>query len=114
MDASAGQFGHVDEFPENGLKEIELNGETLLLVKTADGIRALSGHCPHNGAPLKKGVRAGDKIICPWHKAAFSLESGKCLAPPAIDDLQRYAVELRDGMIHVLSLIHISEPTRPY
>lgn len=104
MDASAGQFGPIDEFPENGLKEIELNGETLLLAKTADGIRALSGHCPHNGAPLKKGVRAGDKIICPWHKAAFSLGSGKCLAPPVIDDLQRYAVEVRDGLIHVQAL----------
>ncbi|WP_368669959.1 nitrite reductase (NAD(P)H) small subunit, partial [Beijerinckia sp. L45] len=38
-------------------------------------------------------------VRCPWHKAAFSLSTGKCVEPPAVDDLPRFAVRVVDGRV---------------
>ena len=81
------------------LKSVEIDGEPILLARFGETVCAVGGICPHAGAPLAEGVLDGEQVICPWHKAAFSLKSGRCTEPPAVDDLARYDVELRDGKV---------------
>jgi NADPH-dependent 2,4-dienoyl-CoA reductase/sulfur reductase-like enzyme/nitrite reductase/ring-hydroxylating ferredoxin subunit len=92
-------LGRVDDFPASGLREVEVDGQTILLVKRGDEVSAIQGICPHAGASLAAGVLDGERVICPWHKAAFSVRTGACVAPPAVDDLKAFDIEIVDGDI---------------
>ncbi len=82
-----------------GMKQVEVDGEKILLVRDGDAVHAVGAVCPHAGGPLAEGVRNGDRIVCPWHKAAFCIRTGAVLDPPALDALQRYDVRLDVGRI---------------
>ncbi|AOE63214.1 FAD-dependent oxidoreductase [Pseudomonas corrugata] len=90
----------TDVREDRGL-EVKINETTLLLLRAGDQIRAFQGKCPHAGAPLAKGAVCHGRLICPWHKAAFRAEDGALCEPPALDSLERYHVEVRDGDIWV-------------
>ncbi|HTJ92768.1 MAG TPA: FAD-dependent oxidoreductase [Pararobbsia sp.] len=81
--------------------------EAIVLIRIRDRVVALSATCPHAGAPLEEGAICHGRLVCPWHKATFDLESGALLEPPALEGLRRFPVEIRDDMIHVG---HASEP----
>lgn len=81
--------------------EIEVGGETVILVRDGDTVRAFEGKCPHAGAPLAKGAVCNGQIVCPWHKAVFSVHDGALLEPPALDGLASYRTEIRDGAVFV-------------
>ncbi len=83
--------------PKNDLKDGELRavsvGETELVLARAEGhVTAFQAHCPHNGAPLAKGVLSGSRLVCPWHHACFSAQTGDLLEPPALDALVRFEI----------------------
>ncbi len=82
-----------------GMQQVEMDGETILLVRDGDTVHAVGAVCPHAGGPLAQGVRNGDRIVCPWHKAAFCVRTGAVLDPPALDALPRYDVRLDAGRI---------------
>jgi NADPH-dependent 2,4-dienoyl-CoA reductase/sulfur reductase-like enzyme/nitrite reductase/ring-hydroxylating ferredoxin subunit len=92
-------LGRVSDFPPSGLRAVEVAGEKVLLVRRGDEVTAIAAMCPHAGAPLAEGVLHGNSVICPWHKAAFEAGSGKCLEPPAVDDLPSYKLDIIDGDI---------------
>jgi NADPH-dependent 2,4-dienoyl-CoA reductase/sulfur reductase-like enzyme/nitrite reductase/ring-hydroxylating ferredoxin subunit len=87
-------LGGVDDFPASGLRDVEVAGRKILLAKHGDQISAIGGTCPH-----AEGVLDGDVVICPWHKAAFSVSRGKCVEPPAVDDVPSYDIEIVGGKI---------------
>jgi NADPH-dependent 2,4-dienoyl-CoA reductase/sulfur reductase-like enzyme/nitrite reductase/ring-hydroxylating ferredoxin subunit len=83
------------------MKAVELDKTSILLVRRGDSVTAIGGTCPHAGGPLAEGVLDGGSVICPWHKAAFCVQTGRRLEPPAVDDVPRFDVEIRDGGIFV-------------
>lgn len=109
MPNSARSVARLADLPDGALKQVEVDGTKILLVRRGDAVFALEGTCPHAGGPLADGVLAGDRIICPWHKAAFCVTTGACVEPPAVDDLKHYPVGLRDGEI----LVTLEEPVHP-
>jgi nitrite reductase/ring-hydroxylating ferredoxin subunit len=52
------------------------DADTILVAKFNGKMYAVGNTCPHLGAPLSSGLFFGDKIICPWHGAAFNVVSG--------------------------------------
>jgi NADPH-dependent 2,4-dienoyl-CoA reductase/sulfur reductase-like enzyme/nitrite reductase/ring-hydroxylating ferredoxin subunit len=106
-------LGRTDDFPASGLRAVEVGEEKILLIRRARDITAIAGTCPHAGAPLAEGVLAGGSVICPWHKAAFSAGSGKCLEPPAVDDLPAYELEIIDGDIFLAGARPAAPKTAP-
>ena len=97
------------DLPDGTMRGVELDGAGILLVRRGEDVHAFQGTCPHAGAPLAEGVLVGDRVICPWHKAAFCVTSGACLDPPAVDDLKRLPVGIRNGEI----LVAPEEPVHP-
>jgi len=89
----------LEDIKPGGLRQIEVAGEKILLVRDGDTVHAVGAVCPHAGAPLAQGVRHRDRIVCPWHKAAFCIRTGAVLDPPALDALQHYDVRLDAGRI---------------
>lgn len=92
-------IAQLADLPPGTMKGVEVDGSQILLVRLGDEILALDGICPHAGAPLAEGVLDGDRVICPWHKAAFCVRRGTVLEPPALDDLRRVPILIRDGAI---------------
>ena len=95
------QVARVADVREDRGLEVNLNDTPILLLRSGDQVRAFQGKCPHAGAPLAKGAVCHGRLICPWHKAAFRAEDGALCEPPALDSLERYHVEVRDGNVWV-------------
>ncbi len=89
----------LDEIPLAGAHRVDANGEAVLLFRSGETVSAIGATCPHAGAPLEQGVRHGDRLVCPWHKATFCVRSGVLLEPPAVDPLPCYDVLVADGRV---------------
>ena len=87
---------------EGEMKEVQMDGHKLLLVREGGELRALGAHCTHYGAPLIKGAfDGGGTVRCPWHGACFNTETGDIEDFPGLDSLACHKVEERDGNIVV-------------
>lgn len=92
--------GSLDEIPENGMAEYYINGLCVLLCRSGDAVRAVSGICPHRGAQLGQGVLQGMSVVCPWHEWEFDAETGCGITNP-VSTLSSYAVTIKNGQIVV-------------
>lgn len=76
-----------------------VDGKPVVVIRTPDSVHALGGSCTHYGGPLAEGLCASGQIRCPWHHAAFDLETGEAVGAPALDPVPVYRVEERDGRV---------------
>jgi NADPH-dependent 2,4-dienoyl-CoA reductase/sulfur reductase-like enzyme/nitrite reductase/ring-hydroxylating ferredoxin subunit len=101
----------LTDLGDGQIHPLEVEGTQILLFREGETVHAVGATCPHAGAQLAEGVRHGNRIICPWHKATFCLRTGRLLEPPAVDDLARYAVKREGDRVHVT--LPAEQPTRP-
>ena len=80
---------------------VQAGSEEVILIRQGDLVHAYQAHCPHEGAPLDEGALCGGLLVCPWHKAAFAVDEGAVCEPPALADLRRYPVQVKNGEILV-------------
>lgn len=80
---------------------VKIEDTDILLLRVGNEARAFQAQCPHAGAPLAEGAVCQGRLVCPWHKASFAVDDGSLCEPPALDALQRYPVEVRDGEVLV-------------
>lgn len=85
-------------------------GEAVLLARQGDEIFAVAANCTHYGGPLAEGLFVGKTVRCPWHHACFDLRTGAAVRAPALNDLQCWTVERRDGKIIVGEKRQTSRP----
>jgi nitrite reductase/ring-hydroxylating ferredoxin subunit len=83
------------------LTPVDNDGTKILLLRHGDQVRAFAATCPHADAPLEQGVLCNGRIICPWHKATFSVADGGLVEPPALQSLETYEVEIQTGDIWI-------------
>ena len=84
--------------------------EPVLLVRRSGDLLAVAAVCTHYGGPLAEGLLVGDTVRCPWHHACFSLRTGAAVRPPALNGLQRWRVEQREGMAFVREELPAPKP----
>ncbi|MGZ9706097.1 FAD-dependent oxidoreductase [Pseudomonas sp. GNP013] len=99
--------------PENRAVRVQTAAHPLLLVRIGDQVRAFQADCPHAGAPLEDGVICNGHLICPWHKAAFAVDSGAVMEPPALVGLRQYPVQVHAGVVSVGDQPIAAEPPAP-
>jgi NADPH-dependent 2,4-dienoyl-CoA reductase/sulfur reductase-like enzyme/nitrite reductase/ring-hydroxylating ferredoxin subunit len=73
----------------------------VVLVQTQDGPRAVGAACTHYGGPLGEGLCVAAEIRCPWHHAAFDLDTGEAVGAPALNPIPTYDIGVREGRIYV-------------
>ena len=80
--------------------EAELDGETILVFRTADGYRGTEPLCPHQQVPLKTAVLMnGDTMIrCSRHHFIFRLDGGAGVNCTGMT-LKTYEIRLVDGRL---------------
>jgi cytochrome P450/nitrite reductase/ring-hydroxylating ferredoxin subunit len=81
------RVARVDDVRGAGPHAVAAGEVDVVLVRTASGLRAYEGRCPHRGALLGEGELDGGALVCRNHRWRFDLETGKreggpeCLAP---------------------------------
>eukprot|EP01116_Phalansterium_solitarium_P023755 TRINITY_DN8490_c0_g1_i2.p1 TRINITY_DN8490_c0_g1~~TRINITY_DN8490_c0_g1_i2.p1 ORF type:complete len:547 (-),score=191.49 TRINITY_DN8490_c0_g1_i2:440-2035(-) len=107
-------IGHVDDFTEGQMKEVEIGENKALIIKQAGKLYATSTKCTHFGAPLKNGVLSDGRIRCQWHGACFSIATGDIEDFPGLDSLQSHQLDVdAQGVVTLTaSAKALSEPRR--
>jgi NADPH-dependent 2,4-dienoyl-CoA reductase/sulfur reductase-like enzyme/nitrite reductase/ring-hydroxylating ferredoxin subunit len=90
------KIGRLSEFRDGTITKVTTVGDGIVIVRDGTSVHAFAANCPHAGAPLEEGAVCDHRLICPWHKSAFSLQDGTVVEPPALDRLARHAIEI-DG-----------------
>jgi nitrite reductase/ring-hydroxylating ferredoxin subunit len=90
----------LDDIPLDSPYEAQFEGQTIILCRSGEEVRAMEGICPHRGAQLSQGRLVGNVLVCPWHDWAFDVTTGHGLSNP-MSRLCRYEVEVRDGDVFV-------------
>jgi len=82
------------------LEKVKINGKGICLVGYEGNVYALSSTCPHAGADLSGGWCKNGKLICPFHRYAYDIHTGKG-DPGQNDYINTYPVEVREDGIYV-------------
>jgi NADPH-dependent 2,4-dienoyl-CoA reductase/sulfur reductase-like enzyme/nitrite reductase/ring-hydroxylating ferredoxin subunit len=90
------------ELKDGEMKTFEVEGGQVLLVNSRGNFYAIGAKCTHYGAPLEQGALSEDRIVCPWHHAAFDFKTGLMKEPPALDHLATFKVKIENGKVIVV------------
>lgn len=79
----------------------EIDGRSIVICRTRDGVLALDNICTHAYARLNEGRLRKTRLVCPLHGAVFDTADGRALKGPATLPLAVHPVRLVEGMIEV-------------
>ena len=89
----------VEEIPEEGVKEVDFFGRSVLVYRVDGKPRAIANVCLHLGGPLecKKG-----KFVCAWHGAQYEYADGRLIDGPAPKNSRLMVLPTRiiDGVLN--------------
>jgi nitrite reductase/ring-hydroxylating ferredoxin subunit len=91
----------TSELPPGTMKEVEIEGQTVLLVNVDGHYYAVEAACTHRGGPLVEGELKGDIVTCPWHRGGFNVVTGEPVALPPTDPIVTYRVRIAGTSIQV-------------
>lgn len=85
--------------------KVDVDGSAVLLVRNGEALFAIGNRCPHQGAPLHKGmVRFGGSlrtVQCPLHGSTFDLADGRVLRGPATEPARTYETRVTEGVVEI-------------
>jgi apoptosis-inducing factor 3 len=84
------------------MKEVTVGEITILVGRNKTGFFACGSRCSHYGAPLIRGVLNDCRVLCPFHGAAFNVNTGDIEDAPGIDSIPHYAVRTENDQIIVV------------
>ncbi len=91
------------------MREVTIDGRSILIVRLADTVHAVDGICPHAGGVLGDGELEQARVRCPEHGAVYDVTSGAVLVDPdgieppqgGTTALTHYPTRVNAGMIEV-------------
>jgi len=87
--------------------------EGVLLARRGNEFFAVGAACTHYHGPLAEGLMVGETVRCPWHHACFSLRTGEAMAAPALNPIDCWRTELRDGKVFVCERVDVKRDVQP-
>lgn len=90
----------VEEVPEVGGKEVEVDGKRICLFKHNREVFATAALCPHKGVPLAVGCVENGAVICAMHGWEFDLKTGNC-RNVAGREVKTFEVKVEDGTVKI-------------
>ena len=79
----------------------DVNGTAVAVCLVEGQAHAFHDLCSHEAVALADGFLEGSEIECPLHGARFCVKTGKCLTPPATEDIAVYLTKVEDGTLFV-------------
>src|SRR5262245_49455078 len=94
--------GKVADVKPGKLVAFRANGVQIAVANAGGRLYAIDEMCTHELCSLvEEGFLDGTAVICGCHNAMFDLTSGQVLAPPAVEPVKVYPVQVEDGKILV-------------
>jgi len=94
------KFKFQGNYIENQIYPVNIDGRSCLVTKHQMDLRVFDDTCPNQEISLREGLCKEGQIICPWHKYAFCLESGKDLSSSGTV-LKVYHTKLENDYLYV-------------
>ncbi len=93
----------VSDLPEDGMIDVQVGSDELLVARVGDEFFALEGWCSHAAGLLAEGYLHTDacEVECPVHEGFFDLRTGEAVAPPAEESVIAYDVRIEGDDILV-------------
>jgi 3-phenylpropionate/trans-cinnamate dioxygenase ferredoxin subunit len=91
----------VKDMDAGGIRKVDLDGNSIMLIRLGNDYHALDATCTHEDADLSRGIVMGDAVVCPLHLSRFNLQTGAVESPPATEPLRKYNVKIEDGYVYV-------------
>jgi nitrite reductase/ring-hydroxylating ferredoxin subunit len=82
------------------IKKVKAGNKSICLVGFEGKLYATSAKCPHAGADMSEGLCVRKKIVCPYHRYTYDLETGKG-GEGQNDFIETYPVEERSDGVFV-------------
>jgi nitrite reductase/ring-hydroxylating ferredoxin subunit len=79
--------------------KVEREGLTLCVFNLDGRFYVTDDTCTHGPGSLSEGWIVDDVVECNFHGGAFNIRTGAVEAPPCMDPLRTYAVEVVDGTV---------------
>jgi nitrite reductase/ring-hydroxylating ferredoxin subunit len=89
------------ELAVDQMKLLKVDGQRIVLARTATGYAAFDDACTHKGGSLAGGTMICGVVQCPGHGAQFDTRTGSVRAGPATRPLNVYRVEDGDGLVRI-------------
>lgn len=95
--------GAFDDFPDGGVRKVDLDGEPVAVVRIGDDVYAIGDTCSHQNVSLSEGEVWCDELEleCPKHSSAFNLRTGEPTTLPATQPVPLYHAAVIDGQVVV-------------
>lgn len=106
--AARQRIGRSQDLQGTGPHAVSAGGSDVVLVRTAAGLRAFQGRCPHQGALLGEGEVEGGHLVCRNHRWRFRLEDGRREGGP--ECLAVHAAIEEDGDVFVVKAVEAARP----
>jgi 3-phenylpropionate/trans-cinnamate dioxygenase ferredoxin subunit len=78
---------------------VVFNDTSVLLIRGADDVHAVSSACPHVAVGLQDGYHDEQHLFCPGHGLKFDYRTGE--SDCGFLRVRRFNAEIRDGTIYV-------------
>jgi 3-phenylpropionate/trans-cinnamate dioxygenase ferredoxin subunit len=91
------------------MKKVSVGESDILIVKTDEGVYAVSDTCSHAEVSLSEGSLMDCKIECWAHGAVFDVRDGSVLTPPASDPIRTYETQVQGDGENAVILIKVGE-----
>jgi nitrite reductase/ring-hydroxylating ferredoxin subunit len=98
----------LSDIPDQGAIELELDGDSIVVLRYGDCVSAFLNICPHAGRPLNwapgKFLLSAGQLVCASHGAAFRPEDGFCIGGPCRgQSLKAVPIRLAKGIVLLAS-----------
>jgi 3-phenylpropionate/trans-cinnamate dioxygenase ferredoxin component len=96
------EAARLDQLSEDAPHAANVDGRAIGLYLLDGEVRAIGDLCPHmKSVLLSQGYLEDGTIECPMHQSQFEIRTGRCLGPPADEDVPVYPVKVEDGLVLV-------------
>ena len=95
----------TEELPQERASKVDAFGTTVMLYRSGATVFAVASRCPHQGAPLERGVvkahGSSPTVTCPAHGSVFSLVDGTVRRGPATQPVLVFEARIVEHMIEL-------------
>jgi nitrite reductase/ring-hydroxylating ferredoxin subunit len=96
------QAARLDALSPDTPHAVNVGGHAVALYLQEGEVLAIGDLCPHQkNVLLSQGYLEDGVIECPMHQSQFEIRTGRCLGPPADEDVPVYPVRIEDGAVLV-------------
>ena len=93
------KVANTNEIKPLQMKEVDVDGQKILIANVNGEYYALGSICTHEGGPLADGTLQDYEVECPWHGSKFDIRTGKVTNPPADEPEPSYEIKVDGSQI---------------